>query len=69
MSARLSEKFFFLKIEDESRLAIDFNEYKNDLTERGEFVRQVSRYEMNERLREEVLEVGLKALIGEDIDV
>ncbi len=67
--SRLCERFFFLKIEDESRLAIDFNDYKNDLTERGEFVRQAGRYEMNEKLREEVLEVGLKALMGEEIDL
>ena len=66
---RLSERFFFVKIHDESQVAIDYTAYENDLTERGEFVREVGRYEMDERLRMEILEVGLKALNGEEIDL
>ncbi len=44
-------------------------DYETDLTERGEFVREVGRYEMSEELREEILAVGLQALNGEDIDL
>ena len=66
---RLSEKYFFVKMQDESSVLIDYSVYENDLTERGEFVREVGRYEMNERLRQEILEVGLKALSGEEIDL
>ena len=69
LSTRLSERFFFVKTVDESRLFLDPKTYENDLTERGEFVREVGRYEMNESLREEILEVGLKALAGEEIDL
>lgn len=66
---RLSERFFYAKAEDESRLFIDYKQYENDLSERGEFVRVVGRYEMNEEDRAEILDVGLKALAGEDIDL
>ena len=69
LSQRLNERFFFVKVEDDSRLQIDANAYQNDLTERGEFVRAVGRYEMSEELRLEILEVGLKALAGEEIDL
>ncbi|MBQ8685955.1 MAG: metallophosphoesterase [Clostridia bacterium] len=69
LCARLSEKFFFVKAEDRSRLFIDYRAFENDLTERGEFVREVGRYAMSEELREEILEVGLKALCGEEIDL
>lgn len=67
--ARLCEKFFFAKIEDISRPYIDPRAFENDLTERGEFVREVGRYEMDEAFRAEILEVGLKALGGEEIDL
>ncbi len=67
--ARLCEKFFFAKIEDVSRPYIDPRAFENDLTERGEFIREVGRYEMNEDFRAEILEVGLKALSGEEIDL
>lgn len=69
LSARLSERFFFVKVEDKSKLFIDYSAFATDKTERGEFVREVGRYEMDEALRAEVLEVGLKALAGEEIDL
>lgn len=69
LTERLQERCFFVKIHDESGVAIDYQAYENDVTERGEFIREVGRYEMSERLRQEILEVGLKALGGEEIDL
>ncbi len=69
LTHRLSEKFFFVKAEDESKIFIDYSAFSGDVSERGEFVREVGRYEMNEELRAEILDVGLKALAGEDIDL
>ncbi len=69
LAERLAERYFFIKIQDESGVAVDYQTYENDLTERGEFVREVGRYEMNDKLRQEILEVGLKALCGEEIDL
>ena len=69
LSARLNERFFFAKVEDVSRLRIDPESFAADLTERGEFVREAARYTMDEEIRDEILEVGLKALAGEDIDL
>ena len=69
LCSRLCEKFFFAKTEDISRPYIDPRAFANDLTERGEFIREVGRYEMNEDFRAEILEVGLKALGGEEIDL
>ena len=67
--SRLLESFFFVKIEDKSKPFFDYNAYQNELGERGEFIREAGRYEMSEELRAEVLEVGLKALSGEEIDL
>jgi DNA repair exonuclease SbcCD nuclease subunit len=69
LSARLSARCFHLKIEDISRILLNPKDYETDLTERGEFVREVGRYEMSEELREEILQVGLQALNGEEIDL
>ncbi len=69
LSARLSQQFFHVKVVDESRVRIDFEQYKNDLSERGEFVREVCRYSMTDEQRAEILDVGLKALAGEEIDL
>ena len=69
LNERINERFFFARIEDQSKIFIDQASFANDLSERGEFVREVGRYEMNEDLRAEVLEVGLKAISGEEIDL
>ncbi len=69
LTSRLAQNFFQIKVVDESRLSIDFDSFKNDLSERGEFVREVGRCVMNEEERAEILEVGLKALAGEEIDL
>ena len=69
LSARLNDRFFFAKVEDKSKLRIQPESFAMDLTERGEFVRETARYTMDEDMRDEILEVGLKALAGEDIDL
>jgi len=69
LCARLCARCFFLKVEDESKLYFNPKDYERDLTERGEFVREVGRYAMDETLREEILAVGLQALNGEEIDL
>ena len=69
LSSRLCEQFFHAKVVDESRLYIDASSYANDCTERGEFIREIERYEIEPLLKEEILEVGLKALAGEEIEL
>jgi hypothetical protein len=69
LTARLSQNFFHVKVVDESKLFIDYTAFEKDLSERGEFVREVGRYAMSEEERAEILDVGLKALAGEEIDL
>jgi DNA repair exonuclease SbcCD nuclease subunit len=69
LQQRFCEWFFFARVEDCSRIFVDPKQFENDLTARGEFVREVGRYEMNEEMRLEILEIGLKALAGEEIDL
>ena len=69
LSARLNEAYFNAKVADESTAYIDYSAYQNDLSERGEFVREVGRYALSDEERAEILDVGLKALAGEDIDL
>ncbi len=69
LSARFSPRFFHLKIEDVSRLQVDISIYENDKTERGEFIKEVGRYAMNDDFRAEVIELGLAALNGEEIEI
>ena len=69
LQARLAQRLFHVKIVDESRIRFNASAYLNDRTERGEFVREVGRCAMNEQQRAEIVEGGLKALAGEEIDL
>lgn len=69
LSERLNARFFAARVEDETRLAFSLRDYENDFTERGEFVREVGGAEASDELKEAMLEVGLKALCGEEIDL
>jgi hypothetical protein len=69
LSARLNDGYFHAKVTDEAKAVVDYSAYENDLSERGEFVREVSRCALSEEERAEILDVGLKALAGEDIDL
>ncbi len=69
LSSRVCTLFFHAKIVDESRLYLPPESYANDATERGEFIREVARYNLEPSLKGEILEVGLKALAGEEIEL
>ena len=69
LTKRLGQRLFHIKIVDESRIRFQATDFENDSSERGEFVKEVGRYAMNEKQRAEILEIGLKALAGEEIDL
>ncbi|MBQ9760441.1 MAG: metallophosphoesterase [Clostridia bacterium] len=65
----LSEKFYFAKIYDETRLLIRPEDYRNDISLKGEFVRRVLASDLDEHEKECVLACGLRALCGEEVEV
>jgi DNA repair exonuclease SbcCD nuclease subunit len=68
LAADLNATFFFAKIKDETTLLIDPLDYANDISLRGEFVRLVSAApDLTEEERSRILNVGLRALAGEDV--
>lgn len=69
LTGKLSQRFFHARVEDESRLAFRVEDYANDCSLRGAFVKEVGRYAFNEAQRDEILEIGLKALNGEEIEL
>ena len=63
----LSERFYFAKLRDESRLLINPEDYRYDVSLKGEFVRRVMASKLNEREKERVIACGFRALTGEEI--
>ena len=68
LTERLSSRLFFLEIIDRTRLGISPDDYKNDVSLKGEFIRLVKSEEgLDEEERDGIIELGLRALMGEDL--
>ena len=63
----LSERFYFAKIYDESRLLIRPEDYRSDISLKGEFVRRVLASNLSDAEKERVIACGFRALTGEEI--
>ncbi len=67
LSAMLGERFYFAKVKDASRLLIRPEDYQNDISLRGEFIRRVLASGLGEEEKERVIACGLRALSGEEV--
>ena len=63
----LNDCYYFAKVCDESRLAINPKDYENDISLKGEFIRMVLQSKMSAEEKTEVIEYGIKALMKEEI--
>ena len=68
LESLLALRFYFVRVKDESHLAISYEDYKHDVSLKGEFVRSVLSSSLPEEEKERVLLYGLRALRGETPD-
>lgn len=68
MCRKLEERFFFLKIYDETKFLVDYDRFLLDASLKGEFVRKVKASDMDEETKATVIRYGLQALVGEVIE-
>ncbi len=67
LDAMLSDRFYVARVRDASRQTVRMEDYQNDISLRGEFVRRVLVSELSEEERERVITCGLRALDGEEV--
>ena len=62
-----ADYYYFVKVEDNTGLLIDYCEYEKDESLKGEFVRMVMRSDLEEENKMEVIRCGIMALSGEEL--
>ena len=67
LTSALSERFYFAKIYDRSRMLIRPEDYRYDISLKGEFVRRVMASDLKDEEKERVIACGLRALTGEEV--
>ena len=60
-------RFFFVKCYDRTKTLIDYDSYKYDKSLKGEFVRLVQSQDLDEDEKAKIIEIGIRAIMGEDI--
>ena len=65
---RLDQLFFAVRIKDLSKLAINISDYESDISLKSEFIQTVLKNdELDEETKQIVLDLGIKALLGDDL--
>jgi DNA repair protein SbcD/Mre11 len=67
LARKFSQHFFYFKIYDRTKLAINIEDYQNDISLKGEFIRTVLSTKLPEDKKTRIIINGIKALSGEDI--
>ena len=68
IAERYKNEFYYFEIKDVSRLKIDPEDYINDVSLKGEFIRLVMKEMPEGEERSRVISMGIKALRGESIE-
>ena len=65
---RFSERFFFFKVYDRTRINIDYDSFMGDRSLKGEFARIMQQADIPEDKKARIVEIGMKALMEEEIE-
>ena len=65
----LEQKFYFLKIKDESRLSIEKGSYEYDISLKGAFIRLVMASDKSDEQKEQIISYGIRALSGGEVEL
>lgn len=60
-------KYFFVKCYDKTKKMVDYDSFAYDKSLKGEFVRLMKDQDMDEDMKSAIVELGIKAIMGEDI--
>ena len=65
LEKQLEDRFYYVKVKDESGWRIDYQAYELDESLKGEFIRTVQRSELSEEDKAEIIRYGIQALADE----
>ncbi|MBQ9148083.1 MAG: metallophosphoesterase [Oscillospiraceae bacterium] len=65
----LAQRFYFVKIKDESRFRIEKETYIHDASLKGEFIRLVMASDKTEDEKADIICCGLRALAGQEVEL
>ena len=66
IAAQFAGDYYWLRVQDDTRLFVDYRDFRLDASLKGEFVRTVESDEtLSEERKAEIIRCGIRALMGE----
>ena len=62
----ISDMCYYVSVKDNTRLKIDYSSFKDSLSLKGEFVRVVTGEDLSDSDRQKILDLGIRALSGQE---
>lgn len=69
LEEQFADYFYFVKVYDETKLLVNYQDYEKDASLKGEFVRMVSESDLSDEEKSQVIRAGILALQGEEINL
>ena len=66
---KLKSRYYFSKLSDETEIKIDYLKYENDISLKGEFIRNVKALDISERDKGKIIKMGINVIIGQEVIV
>lgn len=64
--SKFADMFYLIKFNDKTNTKIDYLSYQNDISLKGEFIRLIQSSDMEENQKNDIIKVGIKALLGKE---
>ena len=69
LEEQFADYFYYIKVNDETKLMVNYKDYEGDVSLKGEFIRLVSESDLSEEEKSMVIRAGILALQGEEINL
>ena len=63
------KQFFFVKIENQTKLIINPEDYKNDISLKGQFINEVLNSNLPQSTKDQIITLGISVLLGEEVEL
>lgn len=67
MEQKLKNRYYFSKVYNQTEIKIDYLKYENDISLKGEFIREVNKLELSEKEKGKIIKMGINAIIGKEV--
>ncbi|MBR1628256.1 MAG: DNA repair exonuclease, partial [Lachnospiraceae bacterium] len=67
LTQSFAEEYYYFRVQDKTSIRIDYDAFAADRSLKGEFVRLMQQEDMPEEERARIIDLGLRAILNEEV--